>query len=344
MRESTGTADEDAARAWLRGRQKMIDSGVAPGPRRVTVGDLPARIKCAYVNEEDPSPERRARYDARMDLYFHHLTAFFGAWKPAKDIRLDEMEDYVAHRREEGAASSTIRSEVAALGRGIRLALRRAPTLPRIVVKNARGGFFTNAEMARLLPHLAQYMQSFTEAAYITGWRRGELRNLHWTEVDWERGVIRLLPRTTKNDLGREFPVAAHPRLEELLLERRAVTSALEKRTGALCPWVFWHGDGRRVAWFHDGWRTACEKAGLPGRLFHDLRRSAVRNLIDAGVAQSVAMTITGHLTASVFRRYEIRDATDVRAAVEKLAVFHSTPAPAAAKVLPLRRSDPDSE
>ena len=55
-------------------------------------------------------------------------------------------------------------------------------------------------------------------------------------------------------------------------------------------------------------WSSACRKAGRPGRLLHDFRRTAVRNLIRAGVQQAIAMKITGHKTDSVFRRYLIVD------------------------------------
>jgi len=51
--------------------------------------------------------------------------------------------------------------------------------------------------------------------------------------------------------------------------------------------------------------------------IFHDLRRSAVRNLVAAGVDQSVAMRVTGHQTISVFQRYRIVSDNDVRAALE---------------------------
>ena len=78
------------------------------------------------------------------------------------------------------------------------------------------------------------------------------------------------------------------------------------------------HRNGQPVVDFRKRWDKACEDAKMPGLLFHDLRRSAVRNLVSAGVDQAVAMRITGHRTASVFQRYRIVSDDDVRAALER--------------------------
>jgi hypothetical protein len=76
--------------------------------------------------------------------------------------------------------------------------------------------------------------------------------------------------------------------------------------------------------WYYDGWRTACRKAGVPDRLFHDLRRSAVRNLIRAGVSENVSMSISGHRTRSVFDRYHIISSQDQTEAVRKFAALQA--------------------
>jgi hypothetical protein len=60
------------------------------------------------------------------------------------------------------------------------------------------------------------------------------------------------------------------------------------------------------------------------GRIPHDFRRTAVRNLARAGVSDSVAMKMTGHLTESVYRRYAIADQRDLRVAVERLDAMTS--------------------
>ncbi len=181
------------------------------------------------------------------------------------------------------------------------------------------------------------------ETAYICGWRRGELLALQWAQVDWESGTIRLERGTTKSGEPRTFPFGAHPRLAGLLRAQRQRTSAFERATGSVCPWVF-HRNGRRLrGWYYDSWRTACRKAGVPGRLVHDLRRSAVRNLIRAGVSEQVAMTLSGHKTRSVFDRYNITSSADQREAVQKLAALQGGAALPARNVASFEINPPET-
>lgn len=148
-------------------------------------------------------------------------------------------------------------------------------------------------------------------------------------------GTIRLEPNTTKNAEGRTFPFAALPALAALLDAQRERTRAVERQTGTIVPCIF-HRDGRPIRSYRTAWTNACERAAseqrgnarviirpqLVGRLVHDLRRTAVRNLERAGVPRSVAMKLTGHKTESVYRRYAIVVERDLREGVTKLAAL----------------------
>jgi integrase len=132
--------------------------------------------------------------------------------------------------------------------------------------------------------------------------------------------VVRLDPHTTKNDEGRTFPFTEA--LERLLEAQEAEHERL-KAEGVICPWVFNRSNrkvkGKRITTFIKAFRAACTKAGCPGRIPHDLRRTAVRNLVRAGVPERVAMQMTGHKTRSVFERYNIVSECDLVEAAKKL-------------------------
>jgi len=140
---------------------------------------------------------------------------------------------------------------------------------------------------------------------------------LTWAQVDWAGGFVRLEPGTTKNREGRAFPLM--PSLRALLERRLEHTRRCERAQDRIIPSVF-HRSGRPIQSMAKAWRAACKKAGVPGRLLHDLRRTAVRNLERAGVSRSVAMKMTGHKTESVYRRYAIVVEADLVQAGAKLA------------------------
>jgi integrase len=140
---------------------------------------------------------------------------------------------------------------------------------------------------------------------------------LTWRQVDFQVEMVRLEPGTTKNREGRTVFMTSE--LKKLLEEQRVKTMALERRTGRIIPWVF-HRGGRPLRSFKVAWQGACKRAGYPALLFHDLRRTAVRNMIRAGIPVRVAMQMAGHKTHAIFDRYYIVSEGDLREAARKLS------------------------
>ena len=123
---------------------------------------------------------------------------------------------------------------------------------------------------------------------------------------------MRLVPGTTKNKQARTIPLVAD------LYEVLKIQKETRDRHWPESPWVF-SRRGAEILEFKNSWAAACKVAGLvdedgePTALFHDLRRTGVRNLIRAGVPERVAMTISGHKTRSVFDRYNIESESDLK-------------------------------
>jgi integrase len=155
--------------------------------------------------------------------------------------------------------------------------------------------------------------------AFLTGWRRAEVFTLTWSQGDWTGGFVRLEPGMTNNQEGRAFPIT--PALRVVLERRQELTRRCEGAQARIVPLVF-HRSGRPIHSFRRSGKKACEKPGLPGLLFHDLRRSAVRNLERASVPRSVAMKLTGHKTERIYRRYAIVAEADVKEAGAKLSAL----------------------
>jgi integrase len=189
------------------------------------------------------------------------------------------------------------------------------PHIPRVHISNTRSGFFEEPEFRAVLAQLPDYLQPAMTFCYLTGWRKSEVLGLKWSQVDFRAQEVRLEPGTTKNDEGRTFPFSVYPPLAELIYAQR-------ERTAKHIEWVF-HHNGRRILDYRGAWLKACAEAKLPGKLVHDFRRTAVRNLERASVPRSVAMKLTGHKTEAIYRRYAIVSPADLNAGVEKLARLH---------------------
>jgi len=333
---SGGPASRADAVRLLKHRIGEIGQGrlVGPDVEKTTFEDLAEMLRNDYA----ANARRSAK---RVKISLDHLTAYFGRSR-AIDISKDRITAYIARRQEAGAAAATINRELAAMKRAFSLAeeagrIAQRPRFSLLHEDNARAGFFEPDQFAAVLNALPGYLRPVVQTAYITGWRvPSEILTRQRHHLDMDGGWLRLDPGETKNGQGRNFPLT--PELLAILNAQVEYTRELELATGRIIPWLF-HRNGRPIKDFRTVWKEACRAAGVPGRIPHDFRRTAVRNLERAGVSQSAAMKLTGHLTAEVYRRYAIVDEDMLREGVEKLVALHrqdSQPGPRARRRLGL--------
>lgn len=152
--------------------------------------------------------------------------------------------------------------------------------------------------------------------AYYTGMRKSEILGLTWDQIDMRERKITLRPYETKNNEPRIIFMG------EELFKSIKFQESLRKHMFPRCPWVFWGSNGEKIRDFNNAWRRACKKSGLIGKLFHDFRRTAVRNMVRAEVPEKVAMLISGHKTRSVFDRYNIVNENDLKIVAGKLQKY----------------------
>jgi integrase len=274
-----------------------------------------------------------------------HLDEFFLPWNPlAMDIKAAEIKRFIGKRDAAGDKAANISVSVRLLRRMFYIAIEEDEVLsvahkPNFTVPKEpppRKGFLEPYEFERLYAALPDDLRPVARLAYTTAMRCGEVCNLEWERVDLTgRGEIRLTAEDTKTGEGRTVP------LLHMLPILRIMRAKHPKD-----QFVF--GGDKPLGDFRKRWHTACVKAGVgkfvcrecendafdaeerctkckgteqkyQGRTFHDMRRSAVRNFVRAGVSEKVAMSISGHKTRSVFDRYNITATNDLHDAMKRL-------------------------
>jgi integrase len=311
IRESSGSKNKTDAHRLLRKRLGEIGRGKLVGPieERVTFEELAAD----YLTDYEIKQRRSLRWAKGRVA---NLRRYFGLDR-AIDITAPRIRAYAQARLEEGATPATVNRDLAALGRMFTLGVQAGrlsgrPHIPKLREAGPRQGFMEYAEYRAIREHLPPDYQDVLDFGYHSGWRKGEILRLEWRDVDRDASVIRLRPELSKNYEGRVLPLSEPLRS---MIERRWRFRSFR------CPLVF-QKDERPVGDWRKTWKRACKAAGLPGKLFHDLRRTVVRNLIRAGVPERVAMSVTGHKTRSVFDRYNIVSEADLKQATSRLAEY----------------------
>jgi len=307
--EATHTSNESVARRLLRKREGEIAEGKLPGIYfdRVRFDELAEDLLRDYeINS------RKSLVRAQMAT--NRLKEFFEGVKVV-NISTTDIERYIKARQEAGTTNSTINRELAVLKRMFHLGVQRhppkvnrVPHIPMLRETNARTGFFEHGEYMALLGVLPDHLKPVLTFGYHTGWRIGEILSLTWDKVDLGHGVVRLNPGETKTGQGRVI---------YLNQELQAMLTDLHAKRDLACPWVF-NREGNKIINYYKAWRMACKKVGLRGKIFHDLRRTAARNLVRSGIPERVAMMITGHKTRSIFDRYNIVSPEDLKEAAKK--------------------------
>jgi len=332
VRESTGTDKEKPAREFLKRQEGRSAAG------------LPALPRADRVRYDEAAGDLREHYRTtgtrnlvEAEKRLRHLDAFFRGARLA-GIGGSEATTYVAQRQQAKAANGTINRELAVLTKMLRLAfengkLLRLPVIRKLRESAPREGFFEREQFQEVRRRLPEDLQVAVSLAYALGWRmQSEVLSLQRRQVDLEAGTLRLEPGTTKNDEGRVVYLPAD--LKAAVVSQLNRVDALQRRLGRIIPWVFPHLTGAKVpnvgrrrthvlgdrrGDFRKAWLRACRAAGCPGMLRHDFRRTAVRNMVNAGVAERVAMQVTGHRTRSVFDRYHIVSPSDLQDVARRL-------------------------
>ena len=297
-------------------RRAEIDADTFVGPSALRLKY--EQMRDALYADYQSNKRRWLRFDKDGQPYVcgvTHLDHFFSGFR-APAITTARAREFAVKRQADGASNATINRELALLRRMFSLAvedgtLRTAPRFSMLKEAAPRRGFLEHGDFQKLRQELPEYLRAIATMAYYTGMRRGEILKIRWNSVDSKNGELSLDPGMTKNDEPRSIPLFGE--LRDML--------KIEREKNPLSEFVFMR-HGQRVGSFYKAWKSACTRAGLEGHLFHDFRRTGVRNLIRAGVPERVAMAISGHKTRAVFERYNIVSGRDLKEAGNKLESY----------------------
>jgi integrase len=260
-----------------------------------------------------------------------HVLRILGSRRASRLTRAD-VEEYRTRRQAEttkrgGAPSpATLDREVELLKRTLdyavacgRLHENPIAKVKLLRVPNVRRVVLDEVAFQRLHQAAEGWLRPILLLAYESGMRKGEVLNLRWSQVDLQAGAVRLEATDTKTD---------EPRV--VYLTDRALRMLAEQPRLPGSEHVFVNpATGRRWQDLQTAMERARKAAGLDGVWVHDLRRSFVTQARRSGLPESVVARFSGHRTPAVFRRYNIVEEQDLKAAVQVLNRLHASPAPA---------------
>jgi integrase len=325
--ESTGVTSESEARRILALKVHEASAGLLPGT---------ASFEQIIANLEEDAEVRGLKAVNRIKRAGRALCQRLEGHR-AEQVGRALWVKYVAERQKE-VAPDTVHFELAVAHRAYTLArangvVRSIPDFSKIRNLHVRQGFVDPPAWARVGTGLRPDFGDAAEFAFLCGPREMEILTLKWADIECEARIIHF--RETKTRRPRSAPYSLFPELAAIIQRRMAVAERL-RRDGIITPWVFcfsqpvvvrgreYHpagapvfkttGEGGLLATLRDEWDAACRDAGVPGLLFHDLRRSAARNMERAGVPRSVAMRLGGW-TDKIYSRYAIGAESELAAA-----------------------------
>jgi integrase len=314
--QSTGKVEKREALSVLKKVEAKVLDGQREGPQihRTRFEDLVVLLQQEYALKNRKTWIRREQNIA-------HLKKVFGGIR-VKAIASDKLQGYVQRRLNEGVSPATVNRELDCLHRMMVLGTRqtpqkvgRIPHFPKLTEDNVREGFFDHEEFLALRGAATDHLKIAMTIGYYTGMRRGEIigdKGVRWEQVDFDSNCIRLASSQTKTKTPRIIYMCE----DFLRVIKRA--KELRDRLYPHCPYVC-HRNGKPFYELLHGWYAACQRVGIVGKTFHDLRRTAIRNLVRAGVPETVTMRISGHKTRSVFDRYNVTSEEDLQQAANQL-------------------------
>lgn len=317
VRESARTEDHKEALATLQRKLGEVATGKGAGPERIRISAL-----LKLFLEDYRLQNKSDLYQAELRIN-KHLVPIFGELR-AVEFSSSKLRAYIDKRLGDHAANATINRELAHLRRAFQLGFEhdpqlvyRMPVIKGLKEDNVREGFLEHNKYRDLLLCLHEDLQTPYVVAFHLGIRSSELLNIERDWVDLRERLIYVNGRVTKNKKPKTVPIFGE------MAAWLEMTLTKNRQRWPKSKWLFiWSDTGKQIRDFRGSWEAACATAGVPDLLFHDLRRTAVRNMIRAGVPEKTAMMISGHRTASMLWRYNIQDTRDITDAGRKMETY----------------------